>query len=713
MFHISHAEDRCLQGADLKKTDYIDDKDRCFNFSTPNREKGEFYSPNYPNHYPNNTKCTLRIEAQYGYLVQVDFLDTFKMENSPTCEYDRLVVRDGPFGYSSCKGVYCGHNFPPKITSMGQYLWLQFQSDGSIEYEGFRATYKFIEHSDRSKPPPFECFFERTGPSGKIGLLDIPPQVYEYARRHDSSIDCKWKITALPNWKIYMTIPDFELEKPNNCDQNYIEIFDRSQDEKSMAKFCGTSAEPQKTKSNALFVRYFSQAKNATKTKFVLTYTTIRDLDKGETCDPFTEFDCNDQSCIHLQLKCDGRNDCKYGNDEDTTLCKKETNAHPSDHMIIILVVFFILVITMCASISISCYNKVQERRQRAKEYKARKSKEASVEGNVDRTVVGIPSHQLEAALAPHVGKTDSQRQIPAANFVDDDESSDGCYVPEIDFRGFAKHPNGGESIPRGPESRSVSRGTTQPDLHRQQQQYPYISQSIDSLQSDTLVPPAPPPVPVHLKERREASEQPSHRRAVAEVNKQPSERRFEPYVRQPKESNVKTPTDSKSPQKGQGRWPPESRQVRNPSEDRPSGPGPGPGKGLSDPDGPRNAFLRGPLESGAPRSGYGRSPAEIGVPKFGTARVNPDGPRGPLARGADRATPLATFKAPESYGDSPYLRSNRTNPYRGYRPNPQEEIAIPQQFRTQAMVENSEIDSSRPDSVDSTQSAPDVIANR
>ncbi|GFT19416.1 hypothetical protein TNCV_2533281 [Trichonephila clavipes] len=66
----------------------------------------------------------------------------------------------------------------------------------------------------------------------------------------------------------------------------------------------------------------------------------------------------------------------------------------------------------MCASISISCYNKIQERQLREREYKERRSKEASVEVTLDRTHSSLPRGG---------GR--------------DDESSDGCYVPEVDFR--------------------------------------------------------------------------------------------------------------------------------------------------------------------------------------------------------------------------------------------------------------------------------------
>lgn len=38
--------------------------DICYNFTVGDRNKGEFYSPMYPNNYPNNTECIALITGQ-------------------------------------------------------------------------------------------------------------------------------------------------------------------------------------------------------------------------------------------------------------------------------------------------------------------------------------------------------------------------------------------------------------------------------------------------------------------------------------------------------------------------------------------------------------------------------------------------------------------------------------------------------------------------
>ncbi|XP_042234472.1 neuropilin and tolloid-like protein 2 [Homarus americanus] len=128
-------------------TGMVSEEDKCRLFSEPNHDSMEFYSPLYPNDYPKDTECILRLEAAYGYVIRIDFRDYFDMEPSEKCEFDFLEVRDGAHGYSDLKGRYCGHDFPPIITSKDSHLWLRFTSDETIEYKGFKAVYQYIENT--------------------------------------------------------------------------------------------------------------------------------------------------------------------------------------------------------------------------------------------------------------------------------------------------------------------------------------------------------------------------------------------------------------------------------------------------------------------------------------------------------------------------------------------------------------------------------------
>ncbi|XP_054707460.1 uncharacterized protein LOC129217214, partial [Uloborus diversus] len=507
----------------------------------------------------------------------------------------------------------------------------------------------------------------------------------------------------------------YKLDRPNDCDQNFIQIFaDGRTPDKELSKFCGTTAEPQKSPSNLTYVRLFTHKDAFHGTNFTIHYTSFREITKDEQCDPKTEFNCGDQTCVDIALKCDGEYDCKYRYDEEPSICARALGASimlTSEHMIIILVVFFALVIAMCASISISCYNKIKERQVREREYKERRSKEASVEAE----------RNLRAHSSPAV---DPKRTVPAqqAGFdqiatgrqgfrddADDEESSDGCYVPEVDLSRFK--PNGGETIPKKPRGTGL-----------QQQQYPYISESFESLQSDVIVPPAPPPVPLHMKERRDLSPPPPTYRIVGgKVVANPAKNEPSMERMQQLESGRST-IDSK----GGGSYGRYGTTDSRPGSAKPIGGYPVykpnekpeiPVKPLIEKEPPASStdlkasFLRGPLEAGAPRSAFSRSPGDIGLPKFGMARVTPDGPRGPLAaKGAagDKSLPLATFR--NAYEDNSYQRGYRPGTLRNYssRNNPEADA-----LKAQATVEASDKDSSRAHSVASTLSAPDVIGKR
>lgn len=88
-----------------------------------------------------------------------------------------------------------------------------------------------------------------------------------------------------------------------------------------MKHFCGSIAETVESKTNILYVRFYaeSQVVNATLT---LWYTAFRRKQPGESKEPCAqhEFDCDDDTCIHHNLTCNKRFNCKFQNDEDAVM---------------------------------------------------------------------------------------------------------------------------------------------------------------------------------------------------------------------------------------------------------------------------------------------------------------------------------------------------------------------------------------------------------
>lgn len=83
-------------------------------------------------------------------MVRLEFRDQFHLEESPSCEFDKLEVHNGGHGYSPLAGTFCGREFPKPIQSEGRELYLKFTSDASIEYVGFKAVYSFIPAPSKS-----------------------------------------------------------------------------------------------------------------------------------------------------------------------------------------------------------------------------------------------------------------------------------------------------------------------------------------------------------------------------------------------------------------------------------------------------------------------------------------------------------------------------------------------------------------------------------
>ncbi|XP_076333276.1 uncharacterized protein LOC143237663 isoform X3 [Tachypleus tridentatus] len=393
--------------------------------------------------------------APYGYIVQVDFRDQFHLEESPNCDYDSLEVRNGPYGYSDLIGRYCGSDFPSIITSSGRHLWIKFSSDDSIEYTGFRAVYKFSPVESFNRPEKEVCLYRRGGSDGIITNEDIQDKMFNYSLTWNVPLDCTWIIKVSQGLKMYLSFKKYELTHPNNCELNYIDIYaDTLSMDDRLDRFCGTATEPQRSEGNTLHVRYFADPK-AFYAKFTIIYTAFRE---SEHCYPDSEFDCDDGTCIDKSLKCNGHFNCRYRYDEEDAICVEGSLPAvvlKSEHMIIILVVFFALVVGMCASISISCYGKIKERRERNREYRLRRSKEASVEVALDH-IVNTLDRGLEATLAAQAAQIGARRK--AAEVSQEDIESENI---EMDQYCCKQQPNGGQTL-----SQHQKRMLSQPSLN-------------------------------------------------------------------------------------------------------------------------------------------------------------------------------------------------------------------------------------------------------
>ncbi|XP_045128548.1 neuropilin and tolloid-like protein 1, partial [Portunus trituberculatus] len=337
-------------------------EEKCACFSQPNTADMEFYSPLFPNNYPNSTECVLRLEAKHGYFIRIDFRDYFDLEPSPKCEYDFLEVRDGAHGYSDLQGKYCGRDFPPIITSKGRYIWLRFTSDENIQYKGFRAVYSFMKNPEPPQPEEPQCEFEVSGMQGLISNENITEERLNYTITYNHPIDCTWVIRVNPDEKIYVFFEVFKLYEPNECDHNFMDIFGAGTDLRNLiSHYCGSVADPLVSPSNLIHLRFFA-LERARETQFRVWYTSFRDSNQTEGLPPCTsrEFYCDDATCIHGSLRCNGIKNCRneYDEEECNVLDNIRFNIH-SDHIIIILTLGCSLLGGMCFAMCFNCIRKL------------------------------------------------------------------------------------------------------------------------------------------------------------------------------------------------------------------------------------------------------------------------------------------------------------------------------------------------------------------
>lgn len=391
----------------------------CKNFTYGNPGRHELYSPRFPHNYPSGIKCFRTISADYGYFVRVDFRDYFNIEppsNEGNCDYDYLEIRDGDQGYSTLIDKYCGSNFPPIITSSGRSLWLRFVSDGTIEYNGFKAVYNFIPNPLETLPFIPKCEFEIGGSMDFIGTANISEEHLNYAQKYGEPIDCTWIIRAEHKKNIYVQFPKYDLQEPNDCNFNFIQIFDEKTDmEHRKHNFCGSVADNFVSDTDVLYIRFFAAGKGIG-SEFVAVFTELLKVEDNEEC-PKGQYDCDDTYCIDTTLLCNSVRNCRFGWDEES--CADGASEIPLDlsapHVIIIMLLLFFIMTGMCTGMIYNLHRKLTEDKE-------------DILASREETLASL------AASAVSIDDVQSPSKSRASRVTED---LNGCYVPPPPDGGF------------------------------------------------------------------------------------------------------------------------------------------------------------------------------------------------------------------------------------------------------------------------------------
>ena len=104
---------------------------------------GRLQTPNYPHPYPSKSMCSWHIQVPLGYKIKLQFY-VFVLEKTYKCTGDVLKVYDGTSRSAEPLGTYCGALNPFYVESTASNLFLEFKSDRSLNYAGFRAIFAAI-----------------------------------------------------------------------------------------------------------------------------------------------------------------------------------------------------------------------------------------------------------------------------------------------------------------------------------------------------------------------------------------------------------------------------------------------------------------------------------------------------------------------------------------------------------------------------------------
>ncbi|XP_014068886.1 mannan-binding lectin serine protease 1 isoform X1 [Salmo salar] len=109
---------------------------------------GVLSSSDFPNPYPKSSDCLYHIKLEDGFLLSLEFDDTFDIEDHPdvTCPYDYVKIQAGEKEY----GPFCGDRPPGRIQTESNKVQVFFHSDNSGENIGWRLSYT---SSGRSQCP--------------------------------------------------------------------------------------------------------------------------------------------------------------------------------------------------------------------------------------------------------------------------------------------------------------------------------------------------------------------------------------------------------------------------------------------------------------------------------------------------------------------------------------------------------------------------------
>ncbi|XP_041473744.1 uncharacterized protein LOC121422649 [Lytechinus variegatus] len=183
---------------------------------TTTEAPGVVTSPGYPMNYPDNTRCSVLIQAPPGYTVLFTFID-IDIETHIDCLYDWIGLFDGPNDGYPPLGYYCQSAAVLPKLSHSPYMTVIFSSDGSINHRGYQATFDFVQESD-----------------GRCNtMLTTAPRVVtspNYPSDYPVNTKCVYHIQASVGETVELLFLEMNIESHDTCFYDSVIVYDGADD---------------------------------------------------------------------------------------------------------------------------------------------------------------------------------------------------------------------------------------------------------------------------------------------------------------------------------------------------------------------------------------------------------------------------------------------------------------------------------------------------
>ncbi|WAR08979.1 DMBT1-like protein, partial [Mya arenaria] len=165
--------------------------------STYNHTSGKFFSPRYPQKYPQSSNCRYIFMGQESEKVKVIFRIIRLPKHISSCDNSEDVIKvyDGANDSAKLIKQFCDTHNHEEIYSSGPYMYVEFMSDDFHEKQGFAAEFQFVNLLLKCK-----CTSKKETKSNNLQITQI---------------QCKPMYLVDPKLVLYYTTED---DNPSNTD---------------------------------------------------------------------------------------------------------------------------------------------------------------------------------------------------------------------------------------------------------------------------------------------------------------------------------------------------------------------------------------------------------------------------------------------------------------------------------------------------------------